>query len=229
MKVLAIVQARMGSNRLPGKVMKPIGGHPMIYYTLTRLKRSRYIDQIVLATSDKKADTPLAEFGQSLGFNVFRGDEDNVLERYKKAKDLYQGDIIVRVTGDCPLIDPVIVDHTITQFMMEDYDYIRLDVPNTFIRGFDVEVFSKEALDKTYNIVCVQNDLDREDYKPFREHVTYYIYKHLDEFNVGCMKGKDEALSSINLSVDTLEDFNRVKKLVHLPSYKEIKKHLSVD
>lgn len=227
MKVLAIVQARMGSNRLPGKVMREIDGHPMIYYTLTRLKRSRYIDQIVLATSNKEADTPLAEFTTSLGFHVFRGDEDNVLERYKQAADLYQGDIIIRVTGDCPLIDPVIVDCAITQFMTEDYDFIRLDVPNTFIRGFDVEVFSKETLDKTYEIVCVKNDPGREDYKPYREHVTYYMYTHPDEFNAGVVKGKDEVTASVNLSVDTLEDFNRVKSLVHLSGYKEIKKHLS--
>lgn len=224
MKVLAIVQARMGSNRLPGKVMRELSGHPMIYYTLTKLKKSRYIDQVILATSDKPADTPLAEFARSIGFEVFRGDEDNVLERYKLASDKYQGDIIIRVTGDCPLIDPIIVDHAITKFLIYDYDYIRLDVPNTFIRGFDVEVFSKEALDKTYDIVCVQNDVEREDFKPFREHVTYYIYNHLEDFNVGSLEGKEALDTSINLSVDTLEDFERVKPLVDLPGYKQIKK-----
>ena len=209
MKVLAIVQARMGSNRLPGKVMRELSGHPMIYYTLTKLKKSRYIDQVILATSDKPADTPLAEFARSIGFEVFRGDEDNVLERYKLASDKYQGDIIIRVTGDCPLIDPIIVDHAITKFLIYDYDYIRLDVPNTFIRGFDVEVFSKEALDKTYDIVCVQNDVEREDFKPFREHVTYYIYNHLEDFNVGSLEGKEALDNSINLSVNTLEDFEK--------------------
>ncbi len=224
MKVLAIVQARMGSNRLPGKVMRELNGHPMIYYTLTKLKKSRYIDQVILATSDKSTDTPLAEFARSIGFEVFRGDEDNVLERYKLASDKYQGDIIIRVTGDCPLIDPIIVDHAITKFLMYDYDYIRLDVPNTFIRGFDAEVFSKEALDKTYDIVCVQNDVEREDYKPFREHVTYYIYNHLEDFNVGSLQGQEVLDTSINLSVDTLEDFERVKPLVDFPGYKQIKK-----
>lgn len=226
MKVLAIVQARMGSNRLPGKVMRQLDGHPMIYHTLTKLRKSRYIDEIVLATSNKDADTPLAEYAASIGFEVFRGDEDNVLERYKIASDKYQGDIIIRVTGDCPLIDPVLVDHAITKYMLYDYDYIRLDVPNTFVRGFDVEVFSKKALDKTYHIVCEENDITREDFKPFREHVTYYIYNHLDEFKVGSLVGDamsiEKAKLNINLSVDTLEDFKRVEKCIKLNGYSEI-------
>lgn len=226
MKILAIVQARMGSSRLPSKVMRQLDGHPMIYQTLTRLRESRYIDQVILATSTKEADTPLSEYAVSIGFEVFRGDEDNVLERYKLAVDKYQGDIVIRVTGDCPLIDPVLVDHAITKYMVYDYDYIRLDVPNTFVRGFDVEVFSKAALDKTYDIVCVQNDKTREDFKPFREHVTYYIYNHLDEFKVGSLIGEgdlvEKAKLEINLSVDTLEDFKRVEERIHIQGYRKI-------
>lgn len=223
MKVVAIIQARMGSSRLPGKVLRKIDGHPMIYYTLTRLKKSKYIDQIILATSTKDIDTPLAEYAASLGVEVFRGSEDNVLERYKLAADKYNADIVIRMTGDCPLIDPVIVDHMVTKYMIYDYDYIKMDIPNTFIRGFDVEVFSKEILDKVYDIVCVQNDVNREDYKPFREHVTYYIYNHLDEFTVGIVEGEQHIDTTTNLSVDTLQDFENASKLVHKESYKEIK------
>lgn len=226
MKILAIIQARMGSNRLPGKVMKELNGHPMIYNTLTRLKQSKYIDQIILATSTKEIDTPLAQYVESIGFEVFRGDEANVLERYKLASDKYEGDIILRITGDCPLIDPIIVDNIITKYLSSHYDYIRLDVPNSFVRGFDVEIFSKEALEKTYNIVCVQNELTREDFQPYREHVTYYIYHHLDEFKVGLLEGddysKEKAKLNINLSVDTLEDFNRAKERIHLERYRDI-------
>lgn len=223
MKVVAIIQARMGSSRLPGKVLREIDGHPMIYYTLTRLKKSRYIDQVILATSTKEIDTPLAEYAESLGVEVFRGSEDNVLERYKLAADKYEADIVIRMTGDCPLIDPVIVDHMVTRYMIYDYDYIKMDIPNTFIRGFDVEVFSKAILDKVYDIVCVQNDVNREDYKPFREHVTYYIYNHLDEFSVNIVEGEKHIDTTTNLSVDTLQDFETASKYVHVESYKEIK------
>lgn len=226
MKVLAIVQARMGSNRLPRKVMKEIDGHPMIYYTLTKLKKSRYVDQIVLATSTQTINDSLAEYARNLGFEVFRGAEENVLERYKQAADKYKGDIIIRLTGDCPLLDPIIVDNIITKYLMYDYDYIKVDVPNTFIRGFDVEVFSKASLDKVYDIVCVQNDVNRVDFKPFREHVTYYIYNHLDEFKVGSLIGEDNIDTSINLSVDTMDDFEKAKSLIKLSGYKEIKAFL---
>ncbi|SHI42190.1 spore coat polysaccharide biosynthesis protein SpsF [Clostridium cavendishii DSM 21758] len=210
-KILCIVQARMGSTRLPGKVLKEINGHPMIYYTLTSLKKSRYIDEVVLATSNKKIDTPLAEYVKTLGFEVFRGSEANVLERYKLAADKYGGDVIVRVTGDCPLINPIITDNVITKYLMyeDEYDYVRLDVPNTFTRGFDTEVFSKEALDKVYEIACSNKNINKKEFEPFREHVTYYIYNHQNEFKVGVVEGESKYCKDkeINMSVDTIEDF----------------------
>lgn len=217
MKVLCIVQARMGSERLPGKVMKKINDKPMISYTLNSLKKSKYIDEIVLATSTLEINNPLADYVKSINFNVFRGDEDNVLERYKLAADKYDGDVIIRVTGDCPLINPIIIDHVITKFLMYDYDYVRLDVPNTFQRGFDVEVFSKIALDKVYNKVCSEENIHNKEYNPFREHVTYYIYNHQDEFKVGYVKGEGKYLENkeVNLSVDTEDDFNRVEEILN--------------
>lgn len=220
MKVLCIVQARMGSERLPGKVMKEINGKPMISYTLSSLKKSKYIDEIVLATSTQEINDPLVQYVEKLNFKVFRGDnEDNVLERYKLVADEYGGDIIIRVTGDCPLINPIIVDHVITKFLMYnyDYDYVRLDVPNTFQRGFDVEVFSKSALDKVYNKICSEDNINKEEYQPFREHVTYYIYNHQDEFRVGYVKGEGVYFESrdVNMSVDTEEDYQRVEKVLN--------------
>ncbi|MFT8348035.1 cytidylyltransferase domain-containing protein [Clostridium saccharoperbutylacetonicum] len=217
MKVLCIVQARMGSERLPGKVMKEINGQPMISYTLNSLKKSRYIDEIILATSTLELNNPLAEYVKSINFNVFRGEnEDNVLERYKLVSDKYEGNVIIRITGDCPLINPIIVDHVVTKFLMYDYDYVRLDVPDTFQRGFDVEVFSKAALDRVYNKVCSKGNIDNKDYIPYREHVTYYIYNHQDEFKIGYVKGEGKYLVSrdVNLSVDTEEEFERVKELL---------------
>ena len=217
MKVLCIVQARMGSERLPGKVMKELNGKPMIGYTLNSLKKSKYIDEIVLATSTQEINDPLVEYVKSINFNVFRGeDEDNVLERYKLVADKYDGDVIIRVTGDCPLINPIIVDHVVTKFLMYDYDYVRLDVPETFQRGFDVEVFSKEALNKVYDKVCSKENICNKEYAPFREHVTFYIYNHQYEFKVGYVKGEGKCFENrdINLSVDTGEDFRRVEEIL---------------
>lgn len=145
MKMLCVVQARMGSERLPGKVIKPIMDKPMILYTLNRLNKSKYIDEIILATSIENKEQPLVDIVEKEGFKIFRGEENNVLKRYKDTVDKFAGDIIIRVTGDCPLIDPTIVDNVITYFKMNNFDYIRLDVPNSFIRGFDVEIFWKES------------------------------------------------------------------------------------
>lgn len=207
MKIVCIIQARMGSERLPNKVMKDLLGKPMIEYTLTRLKGCKYIDDIILATTDKEEDNILAEYVLNLGYNVFRGNENDVLKRYKDTNDLYNGDIIIRVTGDCPLIDSVIVDNVITYFLANTYDYVRLDVPDTFIRGFDVEIFSKEALDRVYSIVS------QKDEAIYKEHVTLYMYRHLDEFNIGFVKGNEFYNKDYRLCVDTIEDFNLVEKI----------------
>lgn len=206
----------MGSERLPGKVMRKINGKPMISYTLNALKKSRYIDDVILATSTLKINDELAEYAKEAGFEVFRGSEDNVLKRYKDVADKYNGDVIIRVTGDCPLINPVIVDNVITKYLMYDYDYVRLDVPDTFARGFDTEVFSKKSLDKVYDIVCCEENINRDEFQPFREHVTYYIYNHKDQFKVGVVKGEGKYFKNrdINYSVDRIEDFERVKEIL---------------
>lgn len=207
MKILCIVQARMGSERLYGKVMKDLMGKSMIEYTLSRLKLSRYVDDIVLATTDKQEDKILVEYSLKKGYNVFCGDENNVLKRYKDASDKYKGDVIIRVTGDCPLIDSTIVDNVITYFLSNTYDYVRLDVPDTFIRGFDVEIFSKQTLDRVYDIVSNIED------NMYREHVTLYIYRHLEEFKIGFVKGTEYYKKNYRLCVDTLEDFEVVKNI----------------
>ncbi|SDZ32762.1 spore coat polysaccharide biosynthesis protein SpsF [Proteiniborus ethanoligenes] len=207
MKILCIVQARMGSERLPGKVIKPILGKPMILYTLDRLKRSKYIDEIVLATSTSEKEEPLVQVVAQEGYNIFRGEEHNVLKRYIDAYEKFGGDIIIRITGDCPLIDPQIVDNVISHYLMYDYDYVRLDVPDTFIRGFDVEVFSAKALERAYEEV---NKSDEEQYK---EHVTLYMYRNKDKFRVGYVKGDKLYNKDYRLCVDTVEDFEVVSKV----------------
>lgn len=213
MKVVCIVQARMGSERLPGKVLKPIKGKPMILYTLNRLSCSKYIDKIILATSHKEEELPLVKVCEDAGYEVFRGDEANVLKRYKDAVDAYTDEActIIRVTGDCPLIDPVIVDNVVSSFLMNDYDYARLDVPETFIRGFDVEVFSRDALNSVYEIV---KDNESDVYAPYKEHVTFYIYKHPEQFKIGVVKGTELYIKPYRLCVDTAEDLEVVKDIL---------------
>ncbi|WP_017752673.1 cytidylyltransferase domain-containing protein [Clostridium tyrobutyricum] len=213
MKIVCIVQARMGSERLPGKVIKPIFEKPMILYTLDRLSKSRYIDDIVLATSVENRENPLVDIVSSAGYNVFRGNESNVLKRYKDASDKHSGDIIIRVTGDCPFVDPVIVDNVITYFEMNQFDYVRLDVPESFIRGFDVEIFTKESLDKVYDTVSSMkvDKSDKNSLEMYKEHVTYYMYKHPDQFKIGYVKGSDFYNKEYRLCVDTSEDFKLVE------------------
>lgn len=202
--IICIVQARTGSSRLPGKVLKGILGYPMVLLTLKRLEKSKKIDKLILATSDKPEDDLLYETVKAGGYEVFRGDEDNVLKRYRDCVIEYGGDIIVRVTGDCPLIAPDIVDSVISHYQMNDYDYVRLDVPDTFIRGFDTEVFSWEALEKTYNQASEDRDF---------EHVTAYMYHHPELFSIGKVQGESLFNKDYRLCVDTAEDFKLVSMI----------------
>lgn len=216
MKILCVVQARMGSQRLPGKVIKPILDKPMILYTLNRLNKSKYIDEIILATSKENKEQPLVNVVEKEGFKVFRGEENNVLKRYKDTVDKFDGDIIIRVTGDCPLIDPVIVDNVITYFKMNNFDYVRLDVPNSFIRGFDVEIFSKESLYKVYSTVnSLEDTYEKKGFtkENYLEHVTLYMYNHRDMFKVGSIKGEDFYNKAYRICVDTKEDFELVNNI----------------
>ncbi|WPC41050.1 glycosyltransferase family protein [Clostridium sp. JS66] len=234
MKILCIIQARMGSERLPGKVIKPIMDKPMILYTLNRLSKSKYIDKVILATSTEGREEPLVDVAKKDGYEVFRGHESNVLKRYKDASDKFCGDIIIRVTGDCPLIDAEIVDNVITYFKINNYDYVRLDVPDTFARGFDVEIFTKSVLDKvdkTVNNINGDKTKNTEEINMYKEHVTYYIYKHPEEFKIGYVKGSNFYNKDYRLCVDTKEDFNLVETIYNnfkneFVSAKEIVKFL---
>ena len=204
-KVLCIIQARMGSERLPGKVMKELGNKPMIEHTLCRVAGSDRVDQVVLATSDKESENVMVDYLTENGWCVFRGDENNVLKRYVDCEEAYKGDIIIRVTGDCPFIDSDIIDNVITYFLINDYDYVRLDVPDTFIRGFDIEIFTREAMLRVYEITkSIEGD------SPYKEHVTYYMYKHPEEFKIGYVKGSELYSKDYRLCVDTPEDFELV-------------------
>lgn len=199
MKVVAIVQARMGSTRMPNKVMKPIAGVPMIELLLARLARSSEIDQIVLATSTDERNTPLIEHVQKLGYTCVRGSENDVLDRYLVAARQAQADVVVRITGDCPLIDPGLVDQAIAQFRMENLDYLSNGAPASYPDGLDTEVFTLQALERA----------GHESQDPFEhEHVTPYLRKP-GLFKTGVMRHSED-LSGLRWTVDEPADFEVV-------------------
>ncbi len=202
MKVVAIVQARMGSTRLPNKVMKPIGGVPMIELLLTRLAKAKQIDQIVLATSTDERNTPLVEQVQKLGYTCVRGSESDVLDRYLVAARQAQADVVVRITGDCPLIDPALVDQVIAQFKVQGVDYLSNIAPATYPDGLDTEVFTLQALQRA----------GRESQDPFdHEHVTPYLRKP-GLYKTGAMQHSED-LSTLRWTVDEPADFDVVSQV----------------
>lgn len=202
MKIVAIVQARMGSNRFPNKVMQEICGTPMIGFLLERLSHSREIDEIILATSSDARNTPLVEYVQSLGYPVSQGSENDVLDRYYQAAKAVKVDVIVRITGDCPLIDPDLVDAIIKKFQETGADYIANGTPPTYPDGLDTEVFTFKALE-----IAWQNA-----FQPYqREHVTPYL-RDSDQFKrINYAHSID--YSKERWTVDEPEDFILVKKI----------------
>lgn len=166
MKTIAIVQARMGSTRFPNKVMRTIAGVPMIELLLRRLSKARRIDQIILATSTDPRNQPLIDHVRKLGYEVFQGSENDVLDRYYQAAKPHQPDTVVRITGDCPLIDPDLVDQVIAEYEAQGVEYMSNTRPPTFPDGLDTAVFSFAALQRAHQEATSSYD---------REHVVPYI------------------------------------------------------
>ncbi len=199
--VVAIVQARMGSTRLPGKALAPIAGRPMLWHVLTRVRAARSAERVVLATTTDERDTPLAELAAALDVPVFRGSESDVLDRYHHAAGAHGAMVIVRLTADNPLQDPRVIDETVALFGRTDASYASNVHPRTYPRGLDVEVISRAALDAAW----------REATDPFdREHVTPYIWKQPERFSqVNLAAAQDR--SSWRWTVDEVEDLAFVR------------------
>ena len=202
MTVVAIVQARMGSTRLPDKVMKRIGGVPMIELLLSRLGRALEVDEIVLATSHDPRNQQLVEHVVSLGFRCFRGSEDDVLDRYYQTASATGADAIVRITGDCPLVDPALVDEIVRAFRTSGADYLSNTSSPSYPDGLDVEVFSMAALAAAW----------QEAVEPFdREHVTPYL-RRTDRFSQGSFQNGED-LSALRWTVDEAADFSVMERV----------------
>ena len=202
MKTAAIVQARMGSTRLPGKVMKTIIGVPMIELLLKRLSKAQTLDSIVVAVSDKPENEPLKDHVQDLGFYVESGDEMDVLNRYFQAANKLGICNIVRICGDCPLIDPYLVDKVVDLFHGGNYDYVSNSRPRSYPKGLDTEIFSFKALE-------IANQLAVRDFD--REHVTPFIINGT-QFKQGYLIN-DTDFSGKRWVVDEPSDFVVVEKI----------------
>jgi len=207
MHIIAIVQARVGSTRLPGKILKSIKGKVVLDYVFERLKLCKNINDLVLATTIKKKDDVLEEYSQNRGITYFRGNENDVLNRYYHAAKKYGGDIIVRITSDCPLIDPNVVDRVIRKHIDNPVDYTSNTLQRTYPRGLDAEVFGFNALEVSYR---------NANKKYQREHVTPYMWEQTDKFKIQNVEAKGKLKRpDLRLTLDTLEDFELIKKIIN--------------
>ena len=202
MTTLAIVQARMGSTRFPNKVMRPILGIPMIELLLNRLAQAKQVDRIILATSQDPRNQVLVDHVRGLGYEVYQGSEDDVLDRYYQAACIVKPETVVRITGDCPLADPEIVDHAIIEFHQSNVDYLSNVSPPTYPDGLDVEVFTFKALAKAWESA-------KQPYE--REHVTPYLTESGKFQLLGINHTEDQ--SNKRWTVDEPDDFVIVKNV----------------
>lgn len=205
-KVAAIIQARMGSTRLPGKVLREVNGRSLLEYQIERIQQAKKIDQIIIATTIKDNDQPIVELCQKKKIDYYRGSEEDVLSRYYESALYNKVDVIVRLTSDCPIIDPVVVDQIVEEFLrtQPNVDYVSNTIERTYPRGLDTEVFSFEALEKAFKEATLQRD---------REHVTSYVYTHPQFFSLRGMKSNQD-YSSHRWTVDTEEDFELIRLII---------------
>lgn len=206
MKVVAIIQARMTSTRLPGKVLMQVQGKSLLEYQLERVKRSKFIDEIVVATTVNTSDDPIVKLCDKIGVSIYRGSEEDVLSRYYGAAIQFEADVIVRLTSDCPLIDSEIIDQVIKLYMSRHngLDYVSNTLKRTYPRGLDTEAFSLRSLQTAY---------ENAYFKSEREHVTPYIYMNSNKFNIENLSFPQN-LSKHRWTVDTKEDFELIKLIL---------------
>ena len=211
MVIEAFIQARMGSTRLPGKVLKQVKGRPLLDYLVERVAQAKEIAKIVILTTTKVSDDPIAHFCQERKLSCFRGSEEDVLDRYYQAAVFRKPDGIVRITADCPIIDPEVIDQVVQVFRegSPPFDYVSNGLERTFPRGLDVEVFTCQALEKAY----LEAKLPEE-----REHVTPYFYRHPEIFHIGKV-ALFPSQAQHRWTVDTPEDFALIRLIIeHLYS-----------
>lgn len=203
MKSIAIIQGRMSSKRLPGKVLMNIDGSPLLAHVIRRAEAANVFDTVVFATSSDAADDPVAAYCAAHGKNCFRGSLDDVLERYYQAARTYKADVITRLTADCPLLDPAVIREVVQAFDTHRYDYVSNAIQRTYPDGLDTEVFSIEALTRARNEARLPSE---------REHVTPYIHKNPHLFRIRHIT-QDHDLSALRWTVDEPRDLEFVRAI----------------
>jgi len=214
-KVTAIIQARMGSMRLPGKVMMDLAGRPVLWHVVDRLRHSKTLDEIVVATTIQREDDVIEDHCWHNSFKIYRGSSEDVLSRYFEAARESEASTVVRITSDCPVIDPAIVDTMVSEFgrrnkSLQTLDYLSNTLNRRFPRGLDVEVFSFDSLARAH-----QEATERYE----REHVTPYIYQHPELFNSSSYTSTID-YSYYRWTLDTREDYVLMQE-IYKALYKE--------
>lgn len=219
MKIVAIIQARMGSSRLPNKVLAEINGKALIEILIDRMRRAKLINELVVATTDSQCDDVLNEWLLEKGINVFRGSEMDVLDRFYNCALLNSADIVVRLTADDPLKDPEIIDRAIGILINDiNLDYVSNTLSPTFPEGLDVEVFKVSALERAHREAVLLSD---------REHVTPYIWRNLEKFAAASF-AHNENLNHWRWTVDKKCDLDFMREMLgglasgHLVGFEEI-------
>lgn len=209
MKIVAVTQARYGSTRLPAKVLKKVGDQTLLDIHLKRILRSKNISKLIVATTVEPQSSIIEEIAHLHGLDCYKGSVDNVLERFYLAVSPEKPDYVVRVTSDCPLIDPDIIDSVINECVKNDYDYCSNTMFPTFPDGVDVEVFKYSALKRAYEEATLKSD---------KEHVTPYIWRNSTAKGGNLFRSynfsNNEDFSSYRITVDTREDFDVIKSLI---------------
>lgn len=202
--ILGILQARTSSSRLPGKVMMPLSGAPMLQRQIERIRRSKRLDRLIVATSDRAEDDCVAELAADIGVDSFRGSLDDVLDRYYRAAEAYRPDHVVRLTGDCPLTDWEVIDGCIDFARTADVDYASNTLKPKWPDGLDVEICTFDALAEAWRNA-------REPAE--REHVSLFIYRNPDRFRLGSFERQGESLSGMRWTVDEPADYAFVSRV----------------
>jgi spore coat polysaccharide biosynthesis protein SpsF len=205
-KVGCIIQARMGSTRLPGKVMKELQGKSVLYHVIQRVKQSKLIDEIIIATTNHKRDEVIVDEAKANDVNFFRGSEEDVLSRYYYSAVEFGLDAIVRITSDCPLVDPFVIDEVVNFYLNNNYVLVTNggvgENDRTYPRGLDTAIFSFDVLKDAH---------ENATQKYQREHVTPYIYENFPDEIYRYKNERD--LSEYRLTLDTPEDYELIKKI----------------
>jgi spore coat polysaccharide biosynthesis protein SpsF len=205
MKIVATIEARMNSTRLPGKVLKKVCGKPLLELMIERVRRCRRLDDIVIATSLHPSCDAIVDLANEIGINYFRGSEEDVLGRVLGAVKSVGGDVIVELTGDCPLIDPRVVDHLVDEYLTNGADYCANVLKRTYPAGMDTQVFSYAVLEKVAALTEDPSD---------REHVSLYIYNHPELFSLQNVESDlPNYMVDWRLVVDTAEDFELISRI----------------